>query len=146
MQERLNTLYVTPRIQIPISEFEFSFARSGGPGGQNVNKVNSKAVLRWHPASSASLPDDVRARFFDKYSARITADGELIVTSQKFRDQLRNIDECLQKVAQMLQAVANAPRHRRPTKPTAAAKIRRVESKARNSMKKQNRRAPRFDE
>jgi ribosome-associated protein len=146
MQQRLTELYVTQRIQIPMGEFEFTFARSGGPGGQNVNKVNSKAVLRWHPTTSPSLPDDIRARFLERYASRITTEGELILTSQKHRDQPSNIDDCLQKLAQMIESVAVPPKARRPTKPSLGSKIRRVESKARNSTKKAQRRAPRFDD
>jgi len=146
MQDQLNTLSITPRIQIPTSEFEFTFARSGGPGGQNVNKVNSKAVLRWFPSTSPSLPDDVRARFIEKYANRITTEGELVISSQTYRDQLRNTDDCLKKLAEMIESVARPPKVRRPTKPSKAAKIRRVESKARQSNKKSQRRAPRFDD
>ncbi len=80
-------LTVNSRISIPHEEFEFSFARSGGPGGQNVNKVNSKALLRWPVVTSAALPPDVRARFLARYRSRLTVEGEVIVTSQRYRDQ-----------------------------------------------------------
>jgi ribosome-associated protein len=146
MQERLNTLDVAPGIQIPMSEFEFTFARSGGPGGQNVNKVNSKAVLRWRVKDTTSLPDAVKQRFLEKYGTRVTTDGDLIMTSQTYRDQARNVDECLRKLAEMLESVVKPPTPRRPTKPSKAAKIRRAESKSHNSMKKQHRRSPRMDD
>ncbi len=70
-------LVVNSRIRIPDSELEFSYVRSSGPGGQNVNKVSSKAVLRWNAAASGSLPADVRQRFLAKYRSRLTTDGEL---------------------------------------------------------------------
>jgi ribosome-associated protein len=146
MQERLNNLEVAPGIQIPMSEFEFTFARSGGPGGQNVNKVNSKAIMRWNATTSPSLREDVRARLLEKYAARLTTEGELIIISQKHRDQPSNIDECLRKLAEMIESVAVPPKHRRATKPTKASKIRRVESKQKTGAKKANRRAPRFDD
>lgn len=145
MQERLNQLTINAAIQIPTSEFEFSFARSGGPGGQNVNKVNSKAILRWNPSMSIALPETVRVAFVEKYASRITTDGVLIITSQKFRDQYRNVDDCLAKLCEMIHSVLNPPKPRRPTKPSRAAKARRIESKTHNSAKKAQRRTPSFD-
>jgi ribosome-associated protein len=139
-------LTISPRIQIPLEEFDFSFARSGGPGGQNVNKVNSKAVMRWAATTSPSLPEDVRRRFVTKYTSRLTAEGELIVTSQRYRDQSSNIEDCLEKVREMLVTVAVAPVPRRPTKPSRAANIRRTEEKRDHSRKKQQRRAPQADD
>jgi ribosome-associated protein len=135
-------LSVSPRIQIPLDEFEFTFARSGGPGGQNVNKVNSKAQLRWSVTRTQSLPADVLGRFLMKYANRLTTDGDLILTSQKYRDQPRNMDDCLEKLRILIAAVATPPKRRRPTKPTAASKKRRIESKRQKSKKKQQRRHP----
>lgn len=132
--------------EAPINEFEFTFARSGGPGGQNVNKVSSKAILRWHVVDTPSLSDDLRARFLEKFANRITVEGDLVVSSQKFRDQTQNIQECIAKVQQMIDDVANPPKERRPTKPTAASKERRVETKRQTSAKKANRGKPRFDD
>ena len=135
-------LSITPRIQIPLAEFEFTFARSGGPGGQNVNKVSSKAVLRWSVVISPSLPDEVRARFIDKYASRLTLEGELILTSQRHRDRSRNVDDCLEKLRNMVAAVSERPTPRRATKPSRASKERRVEAKRETSEKKQRRRPP----
>src|SRR5262245_37779543 len=91
-------LIVNSRIHMPEAEFELSFVRSSGPGGQNVNKVNSKAVLRWNVAASSSLPADVRQRFLERYARRITGEGELVLTSQRFRDQGRNTIDVLEKL------------------------------------------------
>lgn len=134
-------LKVTPRIQIPLAEFDFSFARSSGPGGQNVNKVSSKAILRWPVTKSAHLPADVRGRFLVRFGHKLTVDRELVVSSQRYRDQGRNVADCLDKVREMLAAVAEAPRKRRPTKPTRASKTRRLESKQAHSAKKRQRRS-----
>lgn len=133
-------LVVAPHIQIPPSEFEFTYARSSGPGGQNVNKVNSKAVLRWQVTKSPSLPEAVRARFLAKYGSRLTGDGDLLITSERYRDQPRNIDDCLEKLREMLLSVAVAPKKRKKTKPSRASKERRLDSKKRDSTKKRNRR------
>ncbi len=135
-------LSVSATIQIPESEFEFTFARSSGPGGQNVNKVSSKAVLRWAPAVSPSLPEDVRQRFLSRYASRLTTKGELILTSQKSRDQNRNVEDCLARLREMLLAVTRKPVARRPTKATRGSHRRRLEAKRQHSAKKRHRRRP----
>ena len=125
---------------IPDSELEFAFARSSGPGGQNVNKVSSKAILRWNVATSKALPPEVRERVLAKYRKRVTGAGELIVSSQRFRDQGRNVTDALDKLRLMLIEAARRPKVRRPTSPTRAALARRIESKQARSRKKQMRR------
>jgi ribosome-associated protein len=134
-------LRVSPRIHVPPTEFDFSFARSSGPGGQNVNKVNSKATLRWRPGHSPSLPGDVKERFLHRHGNRLTIEGELIIHSQRYRDQGRNVADCLEKLRSMILAVAVPPKKRRPTKPTYASEQRRREAKVLHSRKKQSRRA-----
>ena len=127
-------------IRIPLREFQFQFARSGGAGGQNVNKVSSKAVLRWPVESSPSLPTDVRQRFCQRFRRRITRDGDLVLTSQRFRDQSRNITDCLEKLRAMLGEVARAPTPRRPTRPGRGTRERRLRDKREISDKKRHRR------
>jgi ribosome-associated protein len=139
-------LTITSNIEIPDSEFEWTFARSSGPGGQNVNKVNSKAVLRWSPVTSSSLPSDVRERFVSRYASRLTVAGELILTSQRSRDQNRNVEDCLERLKEMLLAVTRKPITRRATKPTRGSHKRRLEGKRLQSGKKQNRRPPSRDD
>src|SRR5215213_4130575 len=78
-------LRINDRISIPLAEFRWDVSRSGGPGGQNVNKVNSKVLLRWAPATSPSLPEPVRARLLAALASRLTRDGELLVASQRSR-------------------------------------------------------------
>ena len=133
---------VSPQIQIPDDELIFSYVRSSGPGGQNVNKVSSKAVLRWSPTTSSALSHEVRGRFLGKYASRLTTDGELIVTSQRFRDQHRNAEDCLDKLREMLLAAARKPIARRPSKPTRGSQKRRLDAKRVNSHKKRRRQPP----
>ena len=139
-------LSVNDQIQINEAEFDFSFARSGGPGGQNVNKVNSKVTLRWGISKSSTLPADVFARFRAKYHRRITKDGDLVMTSQRYRDQGRNVADCLEKLRELLLEVAVAPRKRRPTRRTKGSVERRLNDKKQQSAKKQNRRRPNSDD
>ena len=133
-------LEVTNAIRIPLDEFEWSFARSGGPGGQNVNKVSSKAILRWGFERSPSVPDDVKARFRERFPTRLTIDGEVVLMSESTRDQGRNREDCLIKLAELIRAVARPPKVRRPTKPTKGSQRRRVEAKRRQSARKSGRR------
>ncbi len=135
-------LVVNAKMSIPLREFHFQFARSGGPGGQNVNKVNTKAELRWQVTTSPSLPERVRLRLLAQQRRRITLLGELVVTSQRFRDAGRNVADCLEKVRAMIDAAAIEPKPRRATKPTRASQRRRLQEKKQKSEKKQRRRLP----
>ena len=132
-------LIVTRQTQIPLAEFEITFTRSSGPGGQNVNKVNSKAILRWAVRGTLSLPEAVRERFLRKYAKRLTTEGELLMTSQRFRDAPRNLRDCLEKLRTMLLCVAHPPKLRRATRPTRGSVERRLQGKRRMSAAKKNR-------
>lgn len=132
-------LVVNDSIIIPGRELIVTHARSAGPGGQNVNKVNTKAVLRWQVAATAALPDDMRRRFLTKYATRINGDGELVLTGDEHREQSRNLAACRDRLQAMVLAVVTPPRRRRTTKPTKGSVERRIEKKQRTSAKKQSR-------
>ncbi len=126
-------------MKVPLSEIVFSFARSSGPGGQNVNKVNSKAVLKWNVRDTNYLPESVRMRFLDRFSNRVNQEGEVVLSCDMYRDQKRNKEECIQRLEQMIAQVARPPKRRKPTKPSKASKNRRLDSKKRQGEKKQMR-------
>lgn len=139
-------LEVTPELRIPRDEFRFRYVRSSGPGGQNVNKVASKAVLRWAVTTSPSLPEAVRQRFVARFGGRLTAEGELVLASQRYRDQGRNAEDCLDRLRTMLRQVAQPPKRRRATRPTTSSRAERLKTKRAHSEKKQRRRQPRDTE
>jgi ribosome-associated protein len=132
-------LQISSNITIPAAELRLSFARSGGPGGQNVNKVSSKAVLHWDLLNSPSLPPDVRARFIEAYPTRITKAGEVVIHSEEYRDQPKNIQACHDKLREMITAVLRPPKKRRATRPTKGSKVRRLNEKKQRSQTKAGR-------
>ena len=134
------SLVVNRSITIPERELDFSFARASGPGGQNVNKVSSKATLRFAAADSPSLPPDVKERLLAAFQSRLTKEGELVISSQESRDQPRNIEICLAKLREMILSVAKAPKKRRATKPSRGSKLRRLKAKKERSQVKEGRR------
>lgn len=135
-------LVVSRSVVIPLAEFRVDYVRSGGPGGQNVNKVASKAQVRWDVAGSPSLPAEVKARFLDKYRSRLTTEGELVLSGSRFRDQKRNFEDCLERLREMIRGVLQPPKPRKATKPTKASKRRRVEAKRQRSTTKRLRGKP----
>jgi ribosome-associated protein len=135
-------IQVTEAIALPDDELDWSYARSGGPGGQNVNKVSSKAVLRWSAARTAApIPLAAWGRMKARFPSRFTVEGDVVISSQEHRDQERNREACVEKLAEMIRASLVEPTPRKKTKPSKAAKRRRVEDKRRQSAKKQGRRA-----
>ncbi|HEV3141577.1 MAG TPA: alternative ribosome rescue aminoacyl-tRNA hydrolase ArfB [Vicinamibacterales bacterium] len=125
-------LVVTPDVSIPDEEFEWKFIRSSGPGGQNVNKVASAVELRFNVAAS-SLPPDVKARLVAMAGSRITADGVLIIDSREHRTQAQNREAARARLRALVEHAARPPKKRTKTKPTKAARQRRLEAKRRRS-------------
>jgi ribosome-associated protein len=137
----MRDVIITPRLTIPASELAISFARSGGPGGQNVNKVSSKVELRWNVRDSRALTTSDHELILQNLGNKLTTDGELIVTSTKTRDQIQNREDAFDKLALIVRASLHRPKPRRATRPTKASKRRRVEGKRHRSEIKRNRRA-----
>ena len=136
----MQDIIVTPRLTIPATELGLAFARSGGPGGQNVNKVASKVELRWNPTTSAALTNDDRNWLLSRLASKLTTDGTLIVTSTKTRDQIKNRDDAMSKLTLIVRTALDRPKARKPTKPSKGSKRRRVEAKRHRSEIKRNRR------
>ena len=123
-----------------LPEITFQTSRSSGPGGQNVNKVESRVELRWHLANSQVLTDLQKQLILEKVAGQLTAEGYLLVVAQDDRSQLRNKEIALARFHQLLQKSLRRPKPRRPTRPSAGAVRQRLEGKKRQSEKKANRR------
>lgn len=130
---------VVGAVVIPAADLTFRAVRASGPGGQNVNKVASKVELRYSFESSSALPVSVKARL-RALDSRLDADGSLLITSQLTRNQLVNLEDARQKLAELVRAALVVPKKRVKRKPSRAAKAARVERKRQHSQKKQSRR------
>lgn len=120
-------------ISLDDSEIEESFIRSSGPGGQNVNKVSSAVQLRFDARRSRALPDAVAVRLMRLAGSKLTQNGVIVITAQRFRDQGRNRADALERLVALIQEALIPPTPRRATKPTLASKKRRLEGKAKRS-------------
>lgn len=142
----MNFIVINRKLQIPESELEWSYVRSSGPGGQNVNRTNSCAVLRWNYLESPSLQAlELSTVIAEKLQRAATNDGDIIIRSQSFRDQERNYQECLNKFTELLKSMFYIPKKRIATKPSYSSKKKRLQAKKIHSDKKSNRRQ-KFDE
>ena len=139
----MDFVQINERLRIPMAELRFSFDRSSGPGGQHVNKVNTRVELRFEPTSSATLTEDQRRRLCGSLHGRLTRDGSLIVRSSRFRSQIRNRRDCLEKLARLLAEALKPPAPpRRRTRPGRSAVAKRLQSKKLQALKKIRRSRP----
>ncbi len=133
-------LHINQNLCIPEDQLQWSFARSSGPGGQNVNKVNSKATLRWSPPADF-IPATPFNRFKRLAKRYFTTEGEVVIQSQEYRDQAQNVNSCREKLKTLLIAALTSPKRRVATKPSRSAIRRRLDDKKLNSDKKRTRQA-----
>jgi ribosome-associated protein len=138
----MSLVSVTPRLAIPADELEFSFARSGGPGGQHVNTSSTKVELRFDVDGSPTLDAEQKAAIKAHLANRITSEGVLVLTSSEYRSQTRNREAVTARFAALLAEALTPRRPRRPTRPNPAARRRRLERKRRQSERKALRKPP----
>ena len=133
---------VRPGVDVPLSELDLSATRSGGPGGQGVNTTSSRVRLRWSVRDSVALTDAQRALVTQRLAARLTDDGELVLTGSEHRSQHRNREAVMARFVTLVGEALTPPRVRRRTRPTRASQRRRLEAKRRRSQTKRLRDRP----
>lgn len=136
---------ITPTIALDPREVRFEPLRASGPGGQNVNKVETAVQLRFDVARSRSLPEDVRLRLAALAGRRVSSEGVLVITAQRYRSQERNRADALERLADLVRRAARPETPRRPTRPTRASRERRLAAKASRAALKATRRGPAED-
>lgn len=139
------TISILPTLSLPDSELEVSYILASGPGGQNVNKVATAAQLRFNAALSPSLPERIRIRVLELAGTKATRDGVIVITARRFRTQLRNREDAIERLVALIREAAHRPAFRVATRPGRAARQRRLDGKAHRATIKRGRSA-RFDD
>ena len=131
---------VTQEIRIDEAELQFAYVQASGPGGQNVNKVASAVQLRFDVSGSPSLPEEVKNRLRRLAGSRISSEGVLLIEARRYRSQQQNRQDAIERLVGLIARSAQAPKRRKATRPSAAARERRLEVKRRRSEVKRRRR------
>lgn len=138
-------IQILPTLSLAETELEVSYILASGPGGQNVNKVATAAQLRFNAAASRALSERIKQRLLEIAGSRATRDGVIVITARRFRTQLRNREDAIERLADLIREAAHRPAYRVATRPSRAAKRRRLDGKAhRATLKRQ--RTVRFDD
>jgi ribosome-associated protein len=133
---------VTDAIALRDDELEISFVRASGPGGQNVNKVSTAVQMRFDARRSPSLPNAVSVRLQKLAGSRLTLDGVIVISADRFRSQDRNRADAIERLVALIRQAAEPPKPRRATRPTLASKVRRLDAKGRRAGVKSARSRP----
>jgi ribosome-associated protein len=139
-------LDVAPDLRVPLAELEFRATRSGGPGGQHVNKSSTRVEVTWDVASSPALSEEQRQRLLVRLASRLDSTGRLRLVSSGTRSQLRNREDVTERLREVVAQALVVPKARKRTRPPRAAKAARLENKRRRAATKRDRRPPRGEE
>ena len=137
-----DALVVTPEVSIPRSELEVRATRAGGPGGQHVNTSSTRIELRWNARTTRALDDARRDHVLSRLASRLDAEGNVRVVASEFRSQRQNREAAETRLVELVQRALHVPKKRKPTKPSRAAKAKRLDEKRRQGEKKRDRRRP----
>lgn len=137
---RADPLSIRPGLELPARELRLEFARAGGPGGQNVNKVETKVLLRFGVLDSPTLSDGQRATIQRKLASRLSASGEILIQASRYRERERNVEDARSRLAEILRRALTEPKPRRATRPTRGSQERRRTGKSLRSAVKRQRR------
>lgn len=139
-------LVIDGRLTIPAAELAFAASRSSGPGGQHVNTTDTRIQVRWNIRDSAALGETRRARLLAALASRLTGDGEIVIACDTHRSQRRNKEEAVQRLAALVRKALVVPKTRRPSTPSAAARLKRLQEKKKQAQTKKGRLRPQSDD